>query len=73
MTKPKKKRPSLDIPAVMTIEDASEVLQMHHTTLRTAIHEGRLEACQPTGRAYRITREQLLSWLSSTSTSTKTA
>jgi excisionase family DNA binding protein len=57
------------LPPFMTILEASEALRMHHTTLRKAVKEGRLQASRPDGRALRFTPEQLQQWLASTSTS----
>lgn len=59
------------IPAIMTITEAATVMGMHHTTLRRAIRDGLLPASQPDGRAYRITREQLMRWLETTTKKTK--
>ncbi|HEY0133381.1 MAG TPA: helix-turn-helix domain-containing protein [Nannocystis sp.] len=52
------------IPAIMNITEASAAVKLHHTTLRKAIKEGRLPCSRPDGRAIRITRKQLLTWLS---------
>lgn len=49
------------LPRWLTIQQAADYLQIHPTTVRRAIHKGRLEAAK-LGRIYRIRRESLDDW-----------
>lgn len=58
------------MPPVMTLQEAADIVRLHHTTLRAAIKSGALVVSRPTGRDIRITADQLLGWLANTSTKT---
>lgn len=60
-----------DIPDLMDIIEAADIVGMHPLTIRRAIYSGELEATIPRGRAplragrsqgYRITRAALQRW-----------
>lgn len=56
------------LPPVMTLSELSRICRLHHTTLRKAIREGRLQASRPTGRDLRITATAVEQWFATTST-----
>lgn len=62
---------STETPDFMTLQEAADLVRVHHTTLRKAIHAGLLPASMPNGRSYRITREGIQQWLENTSTKPK--
>jgi len=52
---------SRELPRVMTVEQAAEVIEVHPETIRRAIRSGELNAAK-IGRDYRITRDALSQW-----------
>lgn len=57
-------------PQYLTLAQAAQVCQLCTKSLVRAIKDGRLEASQPGGRDYRISRLAIARWMAATSTKT---
>jgi excisionase family DNA binding protein len=55
-----------EIPPVMTVQEAAEILQLHPSTVRSYIAKGALRAVKLGHRTVRISREDLCAFLAAT-------
>jgi excisionase family DNA binding protein len=54
---------------LLTLQQVADQLGVSLSTIRRAHESGALQATRPAARCVRFTREQVLAWLASTSTS----